>query len=192
MRNNIQGSLKDKYQHEIHAMLVLRVAWRPALHLCCLLILVLTDKTFSFCMGLPPAMAFCRIRDGVWWSIDASLTFYCWDVSSVFSDKKATFWHCCGKLSFSLYSWALGILDLGHGCLEEVWKAEGFHGLRSKSPVRARDEAVLAFIWLPLCLSFLTSSLVEWDVLQNICLQCKDGSLPKGPSDWFTKELIGQ
>lgn len=84
MRNmNIQGSLKDKYQHEIHAMPVLWVAWRPALHSCCLLILVLTGKTFSFCMGLPyrppppAAMEFCRILDGVWWSIAASLTSYC-------------------------------------------------------------------------------------------------------------------
>lgn len=73
MRDNSQGSLKDKCQHEIHAMPVLRVAWRPALHLCCLLILVLTGKTFGFCMDLPPCNDFCRIQDRVWWLIAASL-----------------------------------------------------------------------------------------------------------------------
>ena len=29
-------------------------------------------------------------------------------------------------------------------------------------------------------------------LLQNICVHCKDVSLPKAASDWFNKELNGQ
>lgn len=59
MRNmNIQGSLQNKYQHEIYAMPVLWVAWRPALRLYCPLILVLPGKTLSFCMGPSPCNGF--------------------------------------------------------------------------------------------------------------------------------------